>query len=213
MEDPPGLLVAKPAGAGSAPAIGGGDRVATNHHGRRFDVVTILDKTGQMSRRQLLKSGAAGAMLMVTGTAVICPEQAWGLEATALKPETLATLIKMARDIYPHDQLADRFYAAAVKGQDTVAGKDEKHKALIEEGIADLDKRAGAGGYRGLGWEDDRVAILRDIETTPFFQAVRGDLVVSLYNQKEIWPIFGYEGESYSKGGYIERGFNDLTWL
>ena len=176
-------------------------------------MVTILDKTGGMSRRQLLKTGAASAVLMVTGTAVICPEQAWGLEATALRPDTLATLIKMARDIYPHDQLADRFYAAAVKGQDTMAAKDEKHKMLIEDGIADLDKRAGAGGYRGLGWEDDRVAILRDIETTPFFQAVRGDLVVSLYNQKEIWPIFGYEGESYSKGGYIERGFNDITWL
>ncbi|MFN4204844.1 MAG: twin-arginine translocation signal domain-containing protein [Agrobacterium albertimagni] len=176
-------------------------------------MVTILDKTGGMSRRQLLKTGAASAVLMVTGTAVICPDQAWGLEATALKPDTLATLIKMARDIYPHDQLADRFYATAVKGQDTMAAKDEKHKALIEEGIADLDSRAGAGGYRGLGWEDDRVAILRDIETTPFFQAVRGDLVVSLYNQKEIWPIFGYEGESYSKGGYIERGFDDITWL
>lgn len=36
MEDPPGLLVAKPAGAGSALAIGGGDRVAANHHGRRL---------------------------------------------------------------------------------------------------------------------------------------------------------------------------------
>ena len=177
------------------------------------DVVTILDKSGGMSRRQLLKTGAAGAVLMVTGTAVICPDQAWGLEATALKPDTLATLIKMARDIYPHDQLADRFYAAAVKGQDMMAAKDETHKALIEDGIADLDSRAGAGGYRGLGWEDDRGAILRDIETTPFFQAVRGDLVVSLYNQKEIWPIFGYEGESYSKGGYIERGFDDITWL
>ncbi|MFN7124373.1 MAG: twin-arginine translocation signal domain-containing protein, partial [Allorhizobium sp.] len=55
------------------------------------DVVTILDKTGGMSRRQLLKTGAASAVLMVTGTAVICPDQAWGLEATALKPDTLAT--------------------------------------------------------------------------------------------------------------------------
>ncbi len=49
-------------------------------------MVTILDKTGGMSRRQLLKTGAASAVLMVTGTAVICPEQAWGLEASALKP-------------------------------------------------------------------------------------------------------------------------------
>ncbi len=212
-EELPAFSVSQTAGAVSAPVFGGGKQPSHIISWEENDVVTILDKTGGMSRRQLLKTGAASAVLMVTGTAVICPDQAWGLEATALKPETIATLIKLARDIYPHDQLADKFYAVAVKGQDTMAAKDEKHRALIEDGIADLDKRAGAGGYRGLGWEDDRVAILRDIETTPFFQAVRGDLVVSLYNQKEIWPIFGYEGESYSKGGYIERGFNDITWL
>ena len=177
-------------------------------------MVTLYGKSNGISRRDLLKrSGSVGALLVISGSAVICPQAAWALEAKALKPETMATLIKLARDIYPHDQLADRFYAIAVKGQDDRAGKDEAHKTLIEDGIADLDKRAGPGGYRGLGWEDDRVAILRDIETTPFFQAVRGDLVVSLYNQKELWPIFGYEGESYSKGGYIERGFDDIEWL
>ncbi len=176
-------------------------------------MVTVYEKTKGLSRRELLKRGSIGAALVISGTAVISPHNAWGLETTALAPEAMATLIQLARDIYPHDQLADRFYAIAVKGQDQRAGKDEAHKKLIEDGIADLDRRAGATGYRGLGWEDDRVAILRDIETTPFFQAVRGDLVVSLYNQKEIWPIFGYEGESYSKGGYIERGFDDLEWL
>ncbi|QRM57266.1 gluconate 2-dehydrogenase subunit 3 family protein [Sinorhizobium sp. BG8] len=176
-------------------------------------MTTIYEKRPGLSRRELLKRGTAGAVLLVSGNAVLCPTYAWGLETTALKPETMATLIVLARDIYPHDNLADRFYAIAVKGQDTKAGTDAAHKTLIEEGIADLDKRAGPGGYRALGWEDDRVAILRDIETTPFFQAVRGDLVVSLYNQKELWPIFGYEGESYSKGGYINRGFNDIEWL
>ena len=50
-------------------------------------------------------------------------------------------------------------------------------------------------------------------EETAFFQQLRGDLVVSLYNQKEVWPKFGYEGSSYEHGGYIERGFNDLDWL
>lgn len=176
-------------------------------------MTTLYENTPGLSRRQFLKRGTVGAVLVISGTAVICPAAAWGMEATALKPETMATLIKLARDIYPHDQLADRFYAIAVKGQDERAATDEAHKKLVEDGIADLDKRAGEGGYRGLGWEDDRVAILRDIETTPFFQAIRGDLVVSLYNQKEIWPIFGYEGESYSKGGYINRGFDDIEWL
>lgn len=176
-------------------------------------MTTVYERSPGLSRRELLKRGTVGAMLVISGSAVISPENAWGLETSNLKPETMATLIQLARDIYPHDQLADRYYAIAVKGHDETAGKDAKHKSLIEDGIADLDKRAGAGGYIGLGWEDDRVAILRDIEDSPFFQTVRGGLVVSLYNQKEIWPIFGYEGESFSKGGYIERGFDDIEWL
>ncbi|MFE0014523.1 twin-arginine translocation signal domain-containing protein [Mesorhizobium sp. NPDC059054] len=176
-------------------------------------MITIYEGKPGLSRRELLKRGGIGALLVVAGNAVISPENAWALETATLKPETMATLIQMARDIYPHDQLADKFYAVAVKGHDEQAGKDGKHKELIEAGIADLDKRAGTSGYRGLGWEEERVAVLRAIETTPFFQAVRGGLVVSLYNQKEIWPVFGYEGESYSKGGYISRGFDDIEWL
>ena len=62
-------------------------------------------------------------------------------------------------------------------------------------------------------WETDRVALLQRIETTDFFQKVRGDLIVSLYNQKELWPKFGYEGSSAEHGGYIKRGFADIDWL
>jgi hypothetical protein len=72
---------------------------------------------------------------------------------------------------------------------------------------------AGHGSYLGTGWEVDRVALLRQIESSAFFQAVRGGLVVGLYYQKEVWPVFGYEGESFSQGGYIERGFDDIAWL
>ncbi len=175
--------------------------------------MTIIYQSRGLSRRELLRRGAIGAALIISGKAVISPDNAWGLESTALKPDTMATLILMARDTYPHDQLADRYYAIAIKGHDAKAGKDASYRTLLEDGVADLDKRAGSGGYRGLKWEDDRVTILRDVEKSAFFQAIRSDLVVSLYNQKEIWPAFGYEGESYSKGGYIERGFDDIEWL
>jgi len=37
--------------------------------------------------------------------------------------------------------------------------------------------------------------------------------VVSLYNNKLVWRHFGYEGASAPLGGYIKRGFDDLTWL
>ena len=28
-----------------------------------------------------------------------------------------------------------------------------------------------------------------------------------------MWDLLGYEGYSSDKGGYINRGFNDLDWL
>ena len=52
------------------------------------------------------------------------------------------------------------------------------------------------------------------MEDSAFFQTIRGGLVTGLYNQKAVWPLFGYEGESsYSHGGYIDRGFNDINWI
>jgi hypothetical protein len=168
------------------------------------------------NRRDFLAQTAAVSTIIISGTALINQGEAWGLEAKNLKPETMRTLIKLARDIYPHDRLADRFYAEGVKSFDAKAGTDPKTKTLIETGVAALDKSASAKHrvpYAAVGWEAERVALLKAIETTPFFQAVRGTLVVSLYNQKELWPLFGYEGESAIHGGYINRGFNDLKWL
>jgi hypothetical protein len=51
------------------------------------------------------------------------------------------------------------------------------------------------------------------MESSPIFQQIRGGLITGLYNQKAVWPVFGYEGESFSKGGYIDRGFNDIKWV
>ena len=170
-----------------------------------------LNKTG-LTRRALLSRALATGALAVTGAGFIAaPDAAWALEVTVITPAQMATLMQMARDIYPHDKVPDQFYAAAVKGYDA-----EDKKALVDAGIAELDAAAKALGhadYLSIGWEEDRVKVLQSIETTAFFQTIRGGLVTGLYNQKEIWPIFGYEGESFSQGGYIERGFNDINWL
>ena len=42
---------------------------------------------------------------------------------------------------------------------------------------------------------------------------LRGDLVVSLYNQPAVWAKLGYQGASAQYGGYINRGFNDQDWM
>lgn len=165
-----------------------------------------------LTRRQLISRSFAASAGMIIGTGFLAaPDAAWAYEATALKPETMATLVRMARDIYPHDRIGDEYYVVAVKGYDTADAAAE-----IEAGIAALNAAAqGAGfaSYADAGWEDDRVAILRGMENSPFFQKIRGGLVTGFYNQKEVWPYFGYEGESFSKGGYIDRGFDDINWL
>ena len=168
-----------------------------------------------LDRRRFL-AGVGTAALVISGAAVIHTEEAWGVEVKHLKPETMRTLIKMARDIYPHDRLADRFYAVAMKSYDVKSGTDAPTKASVEQGVARLDELARKQhgvAYADVGWERERVALLRQMESDPFFQNVRSGLVVSLYNQKDVWPMFGYEGESASKGGYIDRGFNDIAWL
>jgi hypothetical protein len=42
---------------------------------------------------------------------------------------------------------------------------------------------------------------------------VRGQCISSLYNNDMAFAHFGYPGPSWEKGGYINRGFNDLKWL
>ena len=173
--------------------------------------MSTIARTGLTRRALLARSVAAGALVVTGAGFIAAPNAAWALEVTVISEHQMATLLQMARDIYPHDKVGDRFYAVAVKGYDA-----EDKKALVDEGVAALDAAAQAAGhadYASVGWEEDRVKILQGMEDTPFFQTVRGGLVTGLYNQKEVWPIFGYEGESFSKGGYIERGFDDIDWL
>ena len=55
--------------------------------------------------------------------------------------------------------------------------------------------------------------LLREIADAEFFVFIRGVAVVTLYNDHEVWAALGYEGEAFSQGGYLHRGFDDLDWL
>lgn len=167
---------------------------------------------GKLTRRELLRHTAAAGAIAVVGTGFIAAtDAAWAMDVKSISEHEMATLLQMARDIYPHDRIGDEYYAIAVKGYDA----DDKKK-MVSEGVAKLDSlavAAGAPNYIETKWEENRVALLKQIEDDAFFQTIRGGLVTGLYNQKAVWPVFGYEGESYSKGGYINRGFDDINWL
>ncbi len=176
-----------------------------------------VDRRGKYSR-QIFLQGAATAVpvVAVAASAGIGIEDAWATDATTLTPTTLKTLVKVARDTYPHDFLVDSYYITAIKPWDGKAAKDPAVKAMLEDGVRRLDQDAKDRhkvAYVQVPWEADRIVLLQGIEQTDFFKSVRSDLVVSLYNQEELWPKFGYEGSSAEHGGYINRGFADIDWL
>jgi len=171
-----------------------------------------VDPRLKFSRRRIVTAAPA---IAVAGAAGLGSTEAWA-EGGALQPATMKTLVKVARDIYPHDMLGDVYYITAVKPWNDKAGADPATKVLIEEGISQLNSDAQDRhkvGYCDVAWEEDRVRLLQGIEQTAFFKKVRSGLVVSLYNQHDLWPKFGYEGSSADKGGYIHRGFSDIDWL
>src|ERR1700712_4691299 len=181
------------------------------------DTMREVDRRSKYNRRTFLRGAATAVpVVAVAASASLGIEDAWAENGAALTPAQLKTLVKIARDIYPHDFFGDSYYITAIKPWDGKAAKDAGVKSLLNDGVARLDAEASDRHkvpYSQVPWEADRVALLQRIEQTAFFQKIRGDLVVSLYNQKELWPKFGYEGSSAEHGGYIKRGFADIDWL
>lgn len=174
-----------------------------------------IDRRTRVSRRVFLRGSAVALPIAMIAGEAISSTAAWAQDAKNLPPTVMATLVKAARDIYPHDHVADSFYVRAITPWDTKAA-DPAIKAMLVGGVARLDQDAhDAHGvaYIAVPWEEQRVVLLRASEHTVFFGKLRGDLVVSLYNQPEIWPKFGYEGSSAEYGGYLHRGFDDIDWL
>jgi len=169
-----------------------------------------MDELVTLNRRELLKT-TTGLLtgLVVAGSplARLARGRAWAVDLTALTTSEGTTLMAMARTICPHDKLEDAAYALVVKAIDRDARKERNTQKIIKDGIASL----GAGFAESS--ENDRVEALNEVETSAFFQTMRQKTVEVLYATPMAYAYFGYEGEAFSKGGYLLRGFNDLRWL
>lgn len=171
-----------------------------------------MSRTG-MNRRQFLQTSglAAAGAAVASGSVLMASDGAWALQLSTLTAEEGLALLKMTRQLYPHDSLGDMYYAGVVEALDAEAKGDGGTAGLIKEGVAALD---GAMGVKFAELSDgNQLAVLTAMQASPFFQKVRGTTVVALYNNPLVWRHFGYEGPSYEFGGYLERGFDDLNWL
>lgn len=173
---------------------------------------------GRVSRRRFVAAGAATIVTVAVSGATILldPKGAWAIQLDNLTPGEARVLLQFVRDLFPHAHLAETYYARAIEPLNDEAGRNSSTKKLLVDGVEQLNRLTNAAPrktYADVEDEDTRVAAIKRIERGAFFAKVYGTTVVSLYNQRALWPIFGYEGPSSAEGGYLHRGFNDLDWL
>ncbi|WP_411721039.1 hypothetical protein [Mycetocola sp.] len=133
------------------------------------------------------------------------------LNETEMTDDARRVLIRMIRVAFPHPSFPDGPYERTA---DTILAEAQNStwfRVALTQGLLTLSHFAG-GDFRDL---DDEAAtkVLRRIEATEFFGFVRRTTVLNLYDHEDVWEVLGYEGPSFDKGGYVDRGFDDLDWL
>lgn len=175
----------------------------------------LVDKTVKLNRRAFIsRSAGAAGLVGIVGT--FSNGDAFAATLKTVTPVAAPTLVKVARDLYPHDRLPDIYYENAVTTIDTAVAADGATRTLLADGVSSLNAAAmklKGSPYAAIASEADRITVLKSIEGSPFFTRMRSEMVTALYNQPEVWTKLGYEGSSAEQGGYIHRGFNDIDWL
>jgi len=170
----------------------------------------------RVSRRGFIVGSGA---TLVGGAAMLASAGLFASDSTAAREigaTSNQTLLRMARDVYPHDSLEDKYYQQVMLPLAKQAETDPKLMKLLTVGVAALDQESRARyrtTYLSVGSEDERVAVLKAIESSAFFQKIKGDLMMGIYNNPDIWEKFGFGGSSWEHGGYLNRGYDEIDWI
>lgn len=133
------------------------------------------------------------------------------LNAMEMTDEAKQTLIRVLRVAFPHADFPDGPYVRTAEKILIAADEETWFRVALIQGLLSLDQLSD-GNFCGLD-DDSALKVLRRVESTEFFGFVRRTAVLNLYDDVEVWETLGYEGPSFDKGGYINRGFDDLDWL
>jgi hypothetical protein len=138
----------------------------------------------------------------------------WGKAWAAgdvIHPDNQATLVRVARLLYPHDGLSDDVYQEAlVHALDYVANSEEFSQLLkyAEEQLDNIQKVP----FLALD-EQTQINTLMCIQEKSFFEEILNAVTTALYMHPAVWSMIGYEGPSYMYGGYLHRGAGVIEWL
>jgi hypothetical protein len=122
-----------------------------------------------------------------------------------------AALDRMVRVMFPHPDFPDGPYERTVEAILAAGTEDARTGAQLQQGLRELDQLADRP-FRELD-DVQALELLRSISGSSFFEVVRSKVILTLYDDREVHRLLGYEGPSFDEGGYLHRGFDDLDWL
>jgi len=82
----------------------------------------------------------------------------------------------------------------------------------VTEALAMLQENNGSTPWLELD-ETQRIELLSMLEQGAFFTTMRATAIEVLFRDPEVFALLGYGGSAIEQGGYINRGFADITWL
>jgi hypothetical protein len=165
-----------------------------------------------LSRREFLRGSGVlmGTLAFTSIFAGLAPSRSWALELQGLDSHQGEVVLAFTKQVFPHKTLDDAVYALAVKDIDAKAKADPAVHQQIADAVSKLDATAGSDWSKRA--PDQQARDVAALAGTPFFETVRSTAVVSLYSNAMAYTHFGY-GASEGDGGYLYKGFNNLTWL
>ena len=156
-----------------------------------------------LQRRQML---LAISRLALAASLAACGNGTEPPAAEATGDSDLELLASVAYDLFPFPALDAALYVRV--GERLLQGGNP----VIADGLLQLRTAAAGVPWKQLD-EMRRIAVLTDLQTTPFFAALRAATLEVLYRSPEVFSMVGYGGSAIEQGGYINRGFADIDWL
>lgn len=165
-----------------------------------------------MSRRMFLMTTTMAGI----STSTLLGKASFAASGVLDEPQKIR-LLRMVQDIYPHPDVLDlSHYQAIAASVMDAANADTDSGNALRDGLNAIEQQAQTlfgTSFVDLDDPDAREGLLRHFQNDGFFQSVRWTAYFGIYDNKDLWPLFGYEGSSVEHGGYIDRGFSDITFV
>ncbi len=116
-------------------------------------------------------------------------------------------MVQMARKLLPHDGIDDDVYAGILDEAMAATAADRSFAATLGQAESALP-----ADFMSLD-EAAQVAALQAVQGEVFFVTIFVAVRTLLYDNPAAWDVIGYEGPSWQKGGYLNRGAGQIDWL